>query len=476
GALTTITEATDLYRALAQNNPAAYLPNLATSLNNLANHQAETGNQQGALTTITEAVTIRRDLAQNNPAAYLPNLATSLNNLANRQAETGDQQGALTTITEAVTIRRALAQNNPAAYLPNLATSLNNLARITTPQDALAAYAEAERALVSHPGAARYLAVQRGELEIIHVDSDAGLRTLISVARNPLLAGETDPAALRARELLRAHCQGSTANASQVRGFLRDTTGAEHPAWLALPQAALDLAADWINCASWADARAFWDEHSEDLRSAETSLALEELTLVSQVAEAHLRIVRDAEATDADSAFRPYLTGELLHTWTGLSTWEESQAYLTEHVTFLLHDQALELLGSDLKTADSAVHHALITLARADGIPAAYHYVEDRAALRDRLQQLMTAPPEVDPDLLQAVAHLERSVYEDAFTGAAHLALAAALAGSPAPPTAWPPAEPADRDRVISEAAGLIGRHPQHAAALSALIQSLLAA
>ena len=127
GALTSITEAVERYRELATANPAAYLPNLATSLNNLSGCQSETGDRAGALTSITEAVERYRELATANPAAYLPNLATSLNNLSGCQSETGDRGGALASITEAVSIRRELATANPAAYLPNLAGSLNNL-------------------------------------------------------------------------------------------------------------------------------------------------------------------------------------------------------------------------------------------------------------------------------------------------------------------------------------------------------------
>ena len=50
---------------------------------------------------------------QTSPAAYLPDLAMSLNNLSNRQADTGDRDAALATITEAVDIRRRLAADQP---------------------------------------------------------------------------------------------------------------------------------------------------------------------------------------------------------------------------------------------------------------------------------------------------------------------------------------------------------------------------
>ncbi|MCX5608327.1 tetratricopeptide repeat protein [Streptomyces sp. NBC_00047] len=469
GALATITEATTLYRDLASTNPAAYLPNLAGALNNLATAQGATGDLQGALATITEATTLYRDLASTNPAAYLPNLAMSLNNLANFQGATGDLQGALATITEATTLYRDLASTDPGAYLPNLASALNNLTHVATVQDSLAAYANAERALVAHAEAARYLALRRAAFEVAQADDGIGFRTLI------LLAHGADTTAFHARHLLRTLSQADPANASQVSALWHDMTGAEPPLWLAIPEAAMELAVDWINCLTWADSRAFWEEHAEDLCSAEVAAALEELALFTQTAEEHLRIAGEAATAGPDIAFRPYLTAELLHTWTGLSTWEESQAYLTRHAAALLHDHALERLGSRLDTADSAVHHALITLARADGVPAAYRHIEDRPSLHDRLQQLLNAP-EADPDLLHAIALLELFTHQEHFTGTAHLALAGILAGDPPAPTVWPPAEPADRDRVISEVAVLIGRHPTHAAALSALIQSLLAA
>ncbi|CAL9601946.1 hypothetical protein SUDANB105_05442 [Streptomyces sp. enrichment culture] len=128
GALEPAHEAVRIRRELARTNPAAYLPDLAMALNNLAVSLAETGDRQGALEPAHEAVRIRRELARTNPAAYLPNLAGSLNNLAVRLTETGDRQGALEPAHEAVRIRRELARTNPAAYLPDLAIALNNLA------------------------------------------------------------------------------------------------------------------------------------------------------------------------------------------------------------------------------------------------------------------------------------------------------------------------------------------------------------
>ncbi|MFE3792399.1 hypothetical protein ACFXO4_32065, partial [Streptomyces goshikiensis] len=370
---------------------------------------------------------------------------------------------------------RTLTNSNPAAHLHHLVGSLNTLAKVATARETLNAYSEAQRALSAHPQAARILAVQHAAFQLT-LSPELGIRALFFIVRSPQPSGTPDPAAFQAKILLRAHAAAGRAGAAQVTALWREATGSEPPPWLTLPQAALDLAIEWISCRTWAASRAFWDEHAATLRSAETALALEEFSLVDRAGALHLDIARAATATGPDEAFRPYLTGDLLSTWTGLPTWQESEAYLTEHQATLLHDQALDLLGSDVESAEPALHFALVTLARADGIPAAYRYVDNRPALHARLRQVLAAT-EMDPALLHALALLERFAYQEDFTAAAHLALAAALTGSPpAPDTVWPPAEPADRDRVISEIADLIGRQPQQAPALSALIRSILAA
>ncbi|MGW5650096.1 hypothetical protein ACWEWO_01760, partial [Streptomyces humi] len=167
GALASVTEAVNHYRALAEGpNGPAFRPNLATTLNNLSSWQGETGDQQGALTSITEAVNHYRDLVEGpNGPAFLPNLAMTLNNLATQQSETGDRQAALASITEAVNHYRDLVEGpNGPAFLPNLATTLNNLANRQSetgrPLAALASITEAVnhyRALVEGPNGPAFL-------------------------------------------------------------------------------------------------------------------------------------------------------------------------------------------------------------------------------------------------------------------------------------------------------------------------------
>jgi tetratricopeptide (TPR) repeat protein len=97
------------------------------SLNNQATMQSAMGQRVEALASIAEAVRHYRALAEANPDAFLPDLAGSLNNQANRQSEMGQRVEALASIAEAVRHYRALAEANPDAFLPDLASSLSVL-------------------------------------------------------------------------------------------------------------------------------------------------------------------------------------------------------------------------------------------------------------------------------------------------------------------------------------------------------------
>jgi tetratricopeptide (TPR) repeat protein len=119
-------EAVGFYRELVASNRDAYLPDLATAVNNHALRLAESGRRPEALATSDEAVRSRRELVAGNRDAYLPNLATSVSNHANRLAESGRRVEALATSEEAVDFYRELVASNRDAYLPNLATSVNN--------------------------------------------------------------------------------------------------------------------------------------------------------------------------------------------------------------------------------------------------------------------------------------------------------------------------------------------------------------
>ncbi|QXJ23628.1 tetratricopeptide repeat protein [Actinomadura graeca] len=125
-ALEAVTEAVEVYRTLAEARPDAFLPDLATSLNNQSGCLSDLGRREEALEAITEAVEVYRTLAEARPDAFLPDLAMSLNNQSNRLSDLGRREEALEAVTEAVEIRRTLAEARPDAFLPDLAAALNN--------------------------------------------------------------------------------------------------------------------------------------------------------------------------------------------------------------------------------------------------------------------------------------------------------------------------------------------------------------
>jgi tetratricopeptide (TPR) repeat protein len=125
-------QATDSLRQGALTDPDAFLPNLATSLNNLSVWLGDLGRREDALAAIEEAVAIRRTLAQARRDAFLPDLATALNNLSIRLGDLGRREDALAAVEEAADHYRTLATARPDAFLPDLATALNNLSNRLT--------------------------------------------------------------------------------------------------------------------------------------------------------------------------------------------------------------------------------------------------------------------------------------------------------------------------------------------------------
>jgi tetratricopeptide (TPR) repeat protein len=77
-----------------------------------------------------EALSVRRELAQPNPEANLPAVATTLNNLAVLYSDTQRMKEAEAAYQEALSVRREFAHANPEANLPDVAGTLNNLANL----------------------------------------------------------------------------------------------------------------------------------------------------------------------------------------------------------------------------------------------------------------------------------------------------------------------------------------------------------
>ncbi len=104
------------------------------------------GRREEALAATQEAVAIRRELAEAHPAAFRPDLASSLGNLGNQLSDLGQREEALVATQEAAALYRELAEAHPAAFRSDLARSLGAqgsiLSAMERPQEAAQAFRE----------------------------------------------------------------------------------------------------------------------------------------------------------------------------------------------------------------------------------------------------------------------------------------------------------------------------------------------
>jgi tetratricopeptide (TPR) repeat protein len=121
-------EALQIYQELAVENPRSFLPYVAGTLNNLAVLHWNKNEMVIAEQEYQEALQIRRELAVENPRSFLPDVATTLNNLAILHTNKNERLIAEQEYQEALQIRRELAVENPRSFLPDVAMTLNNLA------------------------------------------------------------------------------------------------------------------------------------------------------------------------------------------------------------------------------------------------------------------------------------------------------------------------------------------------------------
>ncbi len=108
-------------------SPEAFLPDVATTLNNLGILHSDQNAFGLALAEHEEALQIRRSLAAKNPEAFLPRVATTLNNLAVLHYAQNAFGPALAVYEEALQLFRSLAAASPEAFLPYVAGTLLNL-------------------------------------------------------------------------------------------------------------------------------------------------------------------------------------------------------------------------------------------------------------------------------------------------------------------------------------------------------------
>ncbi len=130
--------ALELRRSMAEQNPAVYLPDIATTLNNLGNLDRLENQPEEARRHYEEALKIHHELGQRSLDPFPPDLAVTLNNLGWLEEGTMQMDEARLHFEGALDIYRQMAQQNPDAYLPKVAETLNSVGFVAREQKQLA--------------------------------------------------------------------------------------------------------------------------------------------------------------------------------------------------------------------------------------------------------------------------------------------------------------------------------------------------
>ncbi len=106
----------DIYRRLAEVSPDAYMPNVATTLNNLGLLQSDLHRYEEAEQNYLEALDIYRRLAEANSDAYMPDVADTLWNLAILEKNRGNMEVSYSYMEKALPIYEQLELLYPGQY------------------------------------------------------------------------------------------------------------------------------------------------------------------------------------------------------------------------------------------------------------------------------------------------------------------------------------------------------------------------
>ncbi|MFM9610018.1 trypsin-like peptidase domain-containing protein [Streptomyces niveiscabiei] len=192
-----------LRRELADRDPEA-LPDLARSLSTLSRHQRRAGNLEGALGTAEESLRVRRTAAEEEPDAYLTELDSTLEHLAQILADLHDMPALRRTLREVLPVRRLLARTHPETHLSDHAETLLIAAHVTEGAESLEAADEAvtvARRLVRDQG--------REHLHVLGLAFHAQARSLAG-SGNPHVAFRVNAKAVQVlRRVFRETGQGA---------------------------------------------------------------------------------------------------------------------------------------------------------------------------------------------------------------------------------------------------------------------------
>ncbi|MDQ3885697.1 MAG: hypothetical protein M3308_01440, partial [Actinomycetota bacterium] len=453
---------------------------LAELLERVSARATLAGDRSGALTPSTEAVAIRRRLAQDSPAAHLPNLAASLNNLARCLSETGDRAGALSAITEAVGHYRRLAQDSPAAHLPNLAMALNLLAAIQ------ADGGEHRRALDAFTAAAVGLAPgPRAELMLARARWLRARGDLADAARDLVEAAgcaqrESDPPwAGRSRRAVRAGAQ-------EIWGDDPASRPPEVPgwAWRPLSDDVVAMLNAWLGAPGWEEREDLLRQHVGELseRWREELGLIQELYPDVETLGWLKTILDDAAARGLDTVLSELREAsdhaELVQRWLATETWSESRALLQRHPELAVDPRTLAVLEAGARDAVVAQHLGIARLAARMPVAEVYDTVLDLDIAVDTAMGCVERGDAATlGDLLLAAPGLGRRPFVAPFLVAVHTVLTDTEA--PSHDAAELMRAAAEQGNDTQRTAGaarlrrLARRRPQHAASLILLADIL---
>jgi len=283
-----------------------------------------------------EAVQLYRELAAGNPA-FLPDLASALNNLGVFFSEVGRRQEAMAPTEEAVQLYRELAAGNPA-FLPDLASALNNLGirytEAASPDGGDTAWERAVRE--AEPQSAARLLVIRAAL------AEEGYPAAADwLARALRLDGE-------ARELVAdIHEQARRHRHPAPDGFDEDWahhTAGPAPAWLTVDADVLDMAQAWVATDTYRAEHDYLAAHPELLEPAADVAVAEALLILSKdAADRYTSLRQAAERNGVDAAYQPILLTILAHEFAQANP-ERQRALLTASLEDLLTDIVSDVL------------------------------------------------------------------------------------------------------------------------------------
>ena len=411
GALEAVREAVEIRRGLAEENPAAFTPDLAVSLNNLFGGLSGVGDRKGALEAVREAVGIYRGLADKDPAAFSPDLAMSLNNLSVRLANVDDCKGALEAIREAVEIYRGLAEGDPDTFEADLVTSVSVLARILTEvretEEALRCFIDDTESFPTGLQARLWLARARWQGQAGGVNDLHHAAELADTRDDPRLLG-------------------------RVRRAIAETAGewqAAIPAerWEELPDWAvcdlseyLETLQAWLQCPSWDDQaqllRSTWPAPTENdvalaRAAAERYIDTSEISTLADIVEAIAEQGLDPVLSERQ-AFHKSMA--LARGWRTAHAERKGRQYLKKYQNMVGNPRchyALQRFGLPDEERESLL--ALLDLATMSSVDLAYDVAEDLDDADDAIRDFIDAANvpgmhcvlRVRPDLAEATPH-----------------------------------------------------------------------